>query len=638
MQGSAKPLTKGLRPLSTPSHEIAVTSRWREAIGVLLLGGRRYCPPMSRTTRRALLGFAAATALIAACGPTSSGDDAEGLMQIEVLPADATIVWDNAAAPPVGYTAIGHYADGHTAELVDAVFSLDDAANRLGTLAVAEFTATGAAAGTGSVRATIGEVTGMTGVTVLVHRVNGDDGGVFPDDPPPGGLSPVIAYPLDGAVMPATVKAPDVQWEGAAGGADVYRVRLVGGLATVDTIVPVTAGFKFESQPSAQDWTLLTISAGGQPIEVRVDHWDASTGAQGGQPVHVTAVDADVTGVVYYWNLSQGKMEQIDGAGRAPAIPFPPSSPTDGNNRCVACHVVSRDGRYLAGELWGGGDKGAVFDMSDPAVKALDPAPTVAPVTPTSYTALFSTFNPDASRLLVNIGTQLQLIDPHTGTSVATTGVPLPSANAAHPAWSPDGATIVFANNILNGGAAAGWAVDYTSGDLQTIAVTGPDAFAAPTSLVPSASVDPAFAAPSWPTFSPDSTWIAYGAGVNSRGRNNVGGTEVIFPGALFLIDRGGGTPVQLAAACGGARNCYLPNFSPYDSGGYYWLVFYSLRDYGNAQAGTKGTSRRQMWVAAIDKSKLGTGDPSLVPYWFPDQDAQTENMSAFWALPPPLE
>jgi hypothetical protein len=67
------------------------------------------------------------------------------------------------------------------------------------------------------------------------------------------------------------------------------------------------------------------------------------------------------------------------------------------------------------------------------------------------------------------------------------------------------------------------------------------------------------------------------------------------------------------------------------------WLVFYSLRDYGNALAGTKGTQRRQMWVTAIDKSKLGMGvDPSMVPYWLPDQDSATENMSAFWAVPPP--
>ena len=96
---------------------------------------------------------------------------------------------------------------------------------------------------------------------------------------------------------------------------------------------------------------------------------------------------------------------------------------------------------------------------------------------------------------------------------------------------------------------------------------------------------------------------------------------------------------MRLDNACSGARNCYLPSFSPYDSGGYFWLVFYSVRDYGNAQAGTKGTQRRQMWVTAIDKSKLASGaDPSSVPYWIPMQDPKTENMSAFWAPPPPLQ
>ncbi len=578
-----------------------------------------------------------AAALVTACGP-SSGGQTHGLLQIEVQPANATVTWDNGVTQPVDYTAIGHYADGHTAELTGVVFSLDTAGQQLGALASTEFTASGTTAGTGTVQATLGTVMGATGVSVIVKKTNGDGAGMFPDSPPTGPQSPVIAYPLDGAIMPATAKAPDVQWEGPGGAADLYRVRLVGGLATVDTIVPVSAGFKFDALPMAADWSLLVRSSGGQPIKVEVDHWDATTGAQAGAPVSVRAVPADVSGVIYYWNLSQGKMEQIDTSGRALAIPNPPASPADGTNHCVACHVVSRDGRYLASELWGGGDKGAVFDMSDPAVKTGNPAPTLAPVGGTSYNALFSTFNADASRLMINNGTSLSLIDPHTGGAVTPLGAGLPAANAAHPAWSPDGSAIAFAGNILNNGGAAPWAVDYTSGDLQLISVTAPDTFSAPATLVANASGDPAFAAPSWPSWAPDSQWIAYAAGTNSRGRNNVNNVEVSFPGSLFLVQKTGGTPTRLDIACGGARNCYLPNFSPYDSGGYYWLVFYSLRDYGNVQAGTKGTLRRQMWVTAIDKSKLGTGDASSVPYWMPDQDSQTENMSAFWAVPPPLQ
>ncbi|MEP6863093.1 MAG: hypothetical protein ABJE66_20875 [Deltaproteobacteria bacterium] len=589
-----------------------------------------------------------ATLLIASCGPSSTGGKDPD--SIEVQPANATITMGTTAGAPIDYVAIGHFADGHTEMLDAATFAIDPNAQALGTLSAAEFTASGMAAGTGTVSASSGSVTGSTGVSVVVHQTHidpmappGSDGN-FPDQPGPGVNAPTIDYPLDGAIMPITAAAPDVQWEGTANVGDLFRVQIVAGLATVDTILAVTPGFTLDSLPIAADWTLLTASAHGQPIIVHVDHWDAATGAQRGPGVNVKAINAQVTGVIYYWDLSQGQMQRIDGAGRALAIPNPPplsnvsGNPADAGNHCVACHVVSRDGRYLAGELWGGGSQGAVFDLSDPAIVTSNPAPTLAPVTASSYTSLFQTFNADGTRLMINPGSGLQVVDPHAGATVATSGAPLPTANAAHPSWSPDGNSVAFINNISNGGGAAAWAVDYDRGDVSVIPVIGPDSFGVPVTLVPASSVDPAFAAPSWPSFTPDSAYIAYGAGVNSRGRNKVGTTEVAYPGSLFLVQgTGGAAPTRLDVACGGARDCYLPNFSPYDDGGYVWLVFYSLRDYGNTLAGTKGTQRRQMWVTAIDKSKLGTGvDPSSVPYWLPLQDSKTDNMSAFWAVPPP--
>jgi hypothetical protein len=581
----------------------------------------------------------------AGCGPNTGRGNGPGgnatLMSIEVQPADATIAIDNGNGnAPIAYTAIGHFSDGKMQPLADAVFALDDVGQRIGALAGTTFSASGGAAGTGHVIATSQGKSGMTGVTVTVHTITLGTGvppdapGKLPPTATPGALSPVVVYPLDGAVMPQSVAAPDVQFEGTAQMGDLFHVKLVAGGATVEAIVANASGFTWDWMPGPADWSLLTASAGAQPITVTVDHWDAQSGLEGSNPVKVNLAAADVRGAIYYWDLSEGKMQRIDDTGRNLAIPNPPPSPSDGTNHCVACHTISHDGRYLAGELWGGGLSGAVFDLSNPNVIMGNPAPTMAPVN--TYNSLFSTFNPDATRLLINDGLALKLIDPKTGMAVPTTGTPLPADKAAHPAWSPDGSLNAFVNNTDGT-----WAVDYTTGDLQVIPVGPGDMFGAPQTLVASSTGDPAFKAPSWPTFTPDSMWIGYGAGTNSRGRNSVGmpAMEVVYPGSLFLVGRAGGTPVRLDNACSGQRNCYLPSFSPYDSGGYFWLVFYSVRDYGNAQAGTKGTQRRQMWVTAIDKSKLAAGgDPSSTPYWLPLQDPKTENMSAYWAAPPPLQ
>ena len=582
------------------------------------------------------------------CGPSMKSDPYEDLESIEIEPANAVLTYSGTPVTQ-DYKAIGHFKDGSTKEIPDAVFSLDAAGIALGNMNAAQFEATGASGGKGGVVAQAGDLIGATSVSVVIHNVHigpGVPAGAennFPDNPPASAQSPSVVYPLEGAVMPASVKSPDVQWEGSNAAGDLYRVRITAGqFATVDTILAAGPSFKLDNQLSDQDWRMLVKTAGTGPIQIDVAHWSQATSASGAPPRIVNIVEANITGAIYYWNLGAGSMERIDATGRGPAIPNPPVRPVDsppgtGGSRCVACHSVSKDGRYLSGSLWGGALEGAVFDMSNPLVRTADPAPTLSPVVQgQSYTQLFTTFNHDASRLMVNIGTSLHVIDPATGAAVTTSGTPLPTSGAAHPAWSPDGSAVAYVANVTAGGSPAGWAVDYDRGDLVVIPSSAGDTFGAPTTLVASASVDPAFVAPSWPSFSPDSQWVVYGAGANSRGQN---GTTT-YPGSLFIVNKSGGPTVRLDTACGGARLCYLPNFSPYGQNDqYFWVIYYSFRDYGNALAGTKGTGRRQMWITAIDKSKLAQGiDPSAPSYWVPDQDTQTANMSAFWALPPPIQ
>ena len=72
-----------------------------------------------------------------------------------------------------------------------------------------------------------------------------------------------------------------------------------------------------------------------------------------------------------------------------------------------------------------------------------------------------------------------------------------------------------------------------------------------------------------------------------------------------------------------------MPTWAP--DGDFDWVAFNSLRPYG-AVFPNGGT--QQIWVAAIDKSKLGTGvDPSYPAFRFAFQDLNENNHRAFWTL-----
>jgi hypothetical protein len=586
---------------------------------------------MSRSTRLAASLCLSILFGLAACGPSDGGDpdgggDGDGgAATLVIEPAHPSVVVRNGVAEAVGFSARLIRA-GAEPEEVTAAWSIDRV--QLGGFSAGgSFLASGAAAGVGTVTATVEGLSATTTVTVkvddehLVGDVPADAPDRFPDTPLAGGdQAPSLLYPLDGALMPSSVKAPHLQWEGGVEG-DLYRVVVTAGLARVTAYLSHGGGaFDFAWLVAQSSWETLKSSAGDEPITIVVDRWAAATEqTHRSQSRTVRVVDANVSGAIYYWDLSGGKILRITEDGRDDFLPSPPPNPENGS-RCVACHVVSRDGSLLAVEMWGGDQPGAVFDLTIDLTA--DPAPTVVP--PDRYTALFSTFNPTGDRLMINRGTALSLVDIPGGNPVTTTGTPLPQSGAAHPTWSPDGSLVAYI-----AGTNGSWAVDFTLGDLAVIPATGPENFGNTTVLRPAEGL-----ANSWPSFSPDSQWIAFGRGVNSRGRSGV--TD--YPGSLWLIHRNGGDAIELAAANGGALQSYLPSFSPFDEGGYFWLAFYSTRDYGNAQAGTRGTGRRQLWVTAVSRNPQPGVDPSHVPFWLPDQDRLTDNMSAYWAPAPPVQ
>ena len=241
---------------------------------------------------------------------------------------------------------------------------------------------------------------------------------------------------------------------------------------------------------------------------------------------------------------------------------------------------------------------------------------------------LTASFSPDNSRLVANGRNDLFLMDGNTGARVAQMGTPMPTTGSAHPSWSPDGSVIAFVTNT-NGS----WGVDFTRGDLALIDVTAPDTFAPQRTIFTGAPLT--VARPSW---SPDSQWIAIQHGQHSRAFEDPGAAASIRRDATIrLVRRDGAAALALDTLNGGATNSYYPTFSPFDEGGYFWLAFFSTRDYGNAQSGTRGTGRRQLWVAAVANDPGSLTDPSSAAYWLPQQDVAAQNMAAFWAEEPCL-
>jgi hypothetical protein len=147
--------------------------------------------------------------------------------------------------------------------------------------------------------------------------------------------------------------------------------------------------------------------------------------------------------------------------------------------------------------------------------------------------------------------------------------------------------------------------------------------------LLHQAAASPGGAVDWHPTWSPDSAWLAFQHGQTRRSGYETGSGLSGTAGALFLIPRSGGAAVRLDRASGPDDVAYRPLFSPFNSGGYFWLLFTTTRNYGNATAGVQG--KKQIWVAAVRNNPDGTTDPSEAPYYLAGQEPAT-SLSPFWA------
>lgn len=553
------------------------------------------------------------------------------LVSIAIEPALAELLSVNGSMPEQQFAVVGTYSDGTTGSVPAPAFTIDVVSMGSIDPDSGQFRANGVIAGNATVSVEIPSATNISPATasllVKIEKTDidpaivGDPAGLFVVPPIDDSVRAAeIVYPLNGVVMPQNVFPPDVQWLRGTEG-DVYRIVVRKPSLTVTQYLQHSGvAFGNHWQVDIDAWRSIAQSDPNAVSTITVDRWEAATmEVISSPPIDMTIARAAVSGTVYYWDIQRGRVVQIDDGTNVP-IEFMPT-PQQG---CVGCHSVSSSGRYMAGRLGGGQNVGAVYDLTQDLSVAVPP--TVFPIT-NNFQWWFSSWNPDDTRLVVSDleganGTgRMRFFEPTSGVEAAMAGVT--PTGISQPAWSPDGNTIAYVSEANN------WGGQMTSGNISTVDMSVVDTIG-PAQLIHAGSdlnLDvPGGTSDSYPSWTPDSAKIAFGHGNSARSENG--------RSALYIMNPDGTDVSRLNNAVGGAMadDNFQPRFSPFESGGYYWLSFLSRRNYGNSEVGTNGAGLQQIWVAAVKVGSLPGEDPSFVPYWLPGQRTSSRNISAYWA------
>jgi len=450
--------------------------------------------------------------------------------------------------------------------------------------------------------------------------------GAWTATPVATGTVPTIVYPSSETRFPRNIYRTLFQWKTM--GMTQFRLSFIGAGTRVtvysdgmhaDCAMIAGAGCW---EADEESWFLISYGNAGETVQVTVDGLDTTT-----QPATIRRSAAitigfskqDVIGAIFYWSTTSAGIRRANIAAARPEdyITGKPSTtytnPTDAV-KCVACHVVSRDGKYLVAPVDATSGKSLWVTQ---VTKDAPPTPLVKSIANTDGHG-FATISPDDATVIAAFMGKMWTVDRATGAFGANLN--LGGLKGTHPDWSPDGKQVAFATgdgDAPNGASIA--LLPFQNG-----------AWGAPTKIVdpPLMGTKP-MGTNLFPMHSPDGKWIAFTRGTKG------GHGDLTYQ--LWTVPAAGGSPVELVNAnrvvsnqmTDGLHENAQPTWAP--PGDYHWVAFNSVRPYGVVLP--KGT--QQIWVAAIDPAKLAQGgvDPSFPAFRLQFQGLQEDNHRAYWTL-----
>ncbi len=549
-------------------------------------------------------------------GPVFGGGDGgqgEQYAKIIITPEDAQVTVDlNATTPVTEYSAKGVRSDGSEVPLSGTWnFTRIDAAAFSGNKLVP----TGFIGGKGEVSFKIGNQVAKTTATFKLRVTAGTapDPNViaaFANATTDDGAMTLL-YPYDKTVFPRGLPSPVVQWNGGAA-PDVYKIEAKS--ETFEFLGYTTAAppsrYPFPNAP-ADVWAKLTDSTDGD-VAVSIQRYDG-TKAYKAKTQTWRVAPGSLKGSIYYTRLvdADSFVRRIE-PGKAADRFLQLDITRQPGTQCIVCHSVSRDGSRMVAAINGGASPWGTYDLKTGALLYQSSKPSG-----------FQAISPNGSHVLwrhwdsgsfTNSTKKLALSTYNSDAVLAELGLPQGVAGEpGHPVWSPDGNRIAF--SVRTGG-------DGLNITASTLWITDVN-LATPGFGIPTKIVDPnaEFPVVTYPSFTPDSKWVAFMRGNKSRSDGNASAE-------LWMTSTDGATQVRLDHANGvpdlgpTSKKSWGPSVHPVAAGGYFWVAFFSQRAYGNTFNG----ANRQLWIAAVDSSPKAGADPSHPAFYVTGQETDSTN------------